>query len=115
MKRLYAGLDPVLRARLEAALQERGLAYVVRNQFLGGAAGELPPTECWPEIWVVEDEEFPAARRILGDLLAAGAARRGAWRCPACGECVGGAFELCWRCGADRPAPDRREHCTESD
>jgi hypothetical protein len=112
VKRLYAGFDPVLRARLEEALGARGIPYVVRNQFLSGAAGELPPAECWPEVWVIEDADLPAARRVLDGLMAEAPAE-GAWRCPDCGECVAPAFELCWRCGAARPGPDRRTACAE--
>lgn len=114
MKRLYSGFDPLLRARLEETLRARGIACVVRNQFLSGAAGEIPPTECWPQLWVIEDADLPAARRILNELTAAGpASRSSAWRCPGCGECLGPAFELCWRCGTARPEPRQRTECTE--
>lgn len=106
MKRLYAGSDLLLRSLLVEALRERGIPYVVRNQFLAGAAGEIPPTECWPEVWVIEDRDLAPARRLLEALQRETRQHHDgahAWRCPGCGECLGPAFDVCWRCGMERP------------
>ncbi len=108
MKRLYADADLLLRTTLLETLESRGIPYVLRNQFLAGAVGELPPTECCPEVWVIDDRDLQLAQRLLKDLqrdLHSGEAP--SWCCPDCGERLEPAFELCWRCGADRPAPER--------
>jgi hypothetical protein len=62
-----------------------------------GAAGELPPLDCWPELCVEPRWEGPARRAITD-------AQRGAhdaadWACPRCGERIEGQFTGCWNCG----------------
>ena len=44
--------SPVLAniAILKAALESHGIACEIRGEHLGGAAGELPPGETWPEL-----------------------------------------------------------------
>jgi hypothetical protein len=80
-------------------LQEAGIAASVQRQFLASAAGELPPDQCLPEVWVLHDEQLAAARALLDELLSLPQRR---WRC-ACGELVEGGFESCWNCC--RPMP----------
>jgi hypothetical protein len=80
-------------------LQEAGIAASVQRQFLSSAAGELPPDQCLPEVWVLHEEQLAAARALLDELLSLPQRR---WRC-ACGELVEGGFESCWNCC--RPMP----------
>ena len=80
-------------------LRQAGIAASVQRQFLSSAAGELPPDQCLPEVWVTHDLQEEDARRLLGELQALPQRR---WRC-ACGELVEGGFESCWNCG--RPMP----------
>jgi hypothetical protein len=85
VKRLYGSDDRALIAHLRALLETRGIACVLRNEFLGGAAGELPPHECSPELWVVDDVDTTP------------------WTCPGCGEIIEGQFARCWHCGREAP------------
>ena len=39
-------------------LTEAGIAASVQRQFLSSVAGELPPDQCLPEIWVRHDEHY---------------------------------------------------------
>jgi hypothetical protein len=80
-------------------LCEAGIAASVQRQFLSSVAGELPPDQCLPEIWVTHDEQEGAARALLRELAQLPQRR---WRCQ-CGELVEGGFESCWSCG--RPMP----------
>ena len=102
MKRVYGSHDRLLVGFLHELLTSRGIDCVVRNDFLGGGAGELPPNECWPELWVVDDGDWPQARRLVDEQLAQ--AEAPPWRCPGCGETIEGQFARCWHCG--REAPD---------
>jgi hypothetical protein len=81
-------------------LRQAGVAASVQRQFLSSAAGELPPDQCLPEIWITHDEQEAEARRLLKDLQSLPQRR---WRC-ACGELVEGGFESCWNCGLAMPA-----------
>ena len=80
-------------------LREAGIAASVERQFLSGAAGQLPPDQCLPEIWIAHEEQEGAARALLAQLQSLPQRR---WIC-ACGEVVEGGFESCWNCG--RPMP----------
>ena len=80
-------------------LSEAGMAASVQRQYLGAAAGHLPPDQCLPEIWLTNNEEETGARALL-DALQNMPQRR--WLC-SCGETVEGGFEQCWRCGAPMP------------
>lgn len=81
-------------------LEAAGIAVTMRNEFLGGGAGELPPTEAWPELWVAE-EDYPRARQVIEQMDRE--AEAASWRCPRCGETIEGQFSACWNCGTSRP------------
>ena len=81
------------------ALGVEGIATSVQRQFLVGVAGELPPDQCLPEVWVTYPEQEARARSLLYDLQNVPQRR---WIC-VCGELVEGGFEQCWSCGALMP------------
>jgi len=82
------------------ALREEGVDASVQREFLAAAAGQLPPDQCLPEIWIADDEELPRAERLLQALQHRPQRR---WHCR-CGETVEGGFEQCWHCGLMMPA-----------
>ena len=77
MKRVFSSHDPMLAGYLRAVLEEHGIGCIVKNEYLLGGAGELPPTECWPELWVVEDGDEARARAIVEEARPAEAAGEG--------------------------------------
>jgi hypothetical protein len=77
------------------ALRQAGIEAAVQRYYLGAAAGELPPDQCLPEIWVIDDGQEEQARMFLHDLARLPQRR---WMCR-CGELVEGGFEECWNCG----------------
>lgn len=105
MKRVYGSYNNLFVGYLKKVLENHGIRCVLRNEHLAGAAGEVPPIECWPEIWVTDEREWERARRIVNDALGSGRTQETAWRCPACGELLEGQFGLCWKCGESRPLP----------
>ena len=102
MQRLYSSDDRWLIDRLRQSLERRGIGCLVRNEHLAGAAGELPINECWPEVWVLDDDQLSRARRALEELLNLPLTAAPDWRCPHCGEPLEGQFHQCWSCGALR-------------
>ena len=75
------------------------------------AAGQLPPDQCLPEIWIEDDAQFDAGASALLHDLQHRPQRR--WHC-ACGELVEGGFEQCWQCGAMMPGAEPRPAATSS-
>ena len=86
---------------LKNVLATFGIRCITRKYDLSSAAGELPPIECWPELWVVEDEKALSAKAILKKTLAPLAAVKKAWLCKNCDEKIEGQFSECWNCGCD--------------
>ena len=99
MRRLRHAPNIAIAALWVDVLREAGIAASVQRQYLGSVAGELPPDQCLPEIWITHDEQLAAARTLLDDLLALPQRR---WKC-VCGELVEGGFESCWNCGRAMP------------
>jgi len=101
LKRL-ARVDNLLIATLwQKQLALAGYRCEIRNQFLAGAVGELPADQVGPELWVVRDTEFNAARALLSELQHP--TSMPAWWCRACGEQSEGQFGQCWKCQSTRP------------
>ncbi len=101
MKRLHT-FNPWQRPQAELLrelLEKEGVGCVVRNGQLAAALGEIPFTECYPELWVVDDEVFPRASLLLNGWLKSAPETAEPWICRACGETLEGQFGACWRCG----------------
>ncbi len=104
MKRVLQAPNLALATLWADQLCAVGIAASVQRAFTSSIAGELPPDQCLPEVWVTDDEQVGAA----GELLHAWQrAPHRHWACPACHEIVEGPFEQCWNCGQAMPgAPD---------
>ena len=100
MLRLARAPNIAIAALWVDALRQAGMDVSMQRYFLGAAAGELPPDQCLPEVWLADARQEAAARELLASLQSMPQRR---WFC-ACGELVEGGFESCWNCG--RPMPD---------
>ncbi|MDO5290317.1 MAG: DUF2007 domain-containing protein [Pseudomonadota bacterium] len=100
MRRLTQAPNAAIAQVWADVLCEAGYPATVQRLFLNGAAGELPPDQCLPEIWLRHDEHHTPAMALL-DALARTPQHR--WQCPACGEQIEGGFEQCWACGGLMP------------
>lgn len=103
MKKVYSAQNITMVGLVRDLLESSDIATVIRNQFLSGAAGELPPIECWPELWVRDDRDYERARTVVAEVIKEETPQLTSWTCPTCGEEIEGQFTSCWRCGADRP------------
>jgi hypothetical protein len=99
MLRLTRAPNIAIAALWADALKQAGFSASVQRYYLGSVAGQLPPDQCLPEVWLTLDEDENGARALLYALQHLPQRR---WRC-ACGEMVEGGFEQCWHCGADMP------------
>ena len=99
MKRIAKAPNAAIAALWADLLREAGIDASVQRQFLSSVAGEIPPDQCLPEIWVTHDQQADAAKALLRELQSLPQRR---WVC-ACGEVVEGGFESCWNCGRAMP------------
>ena len=103
MKVVYSASNLVMVSHYRSLLDTHGVPSRIRNEFLAGAAGELPPVECWPQL-CVEDHLEARALEVLKTAMHAAPAGEGplAWTCGRCGEAIEGQFTECWQCGFSR-------------
>lgn len=101
MKQLFASDEPFLMQSLRSALESAGVPYLMKNEYAGGAMGELPWQDTQQELWLVDESWEPKARRVLHQWQQSqGSSSQQDWHCGQCGEENGGAFDYCWSCGA---------------
>lgn len=102
MKRVFSASDVAAAGFIQGVLENEGIQALVKYGLLSGAAGELPPTECWPEVWVMDDDDERRAREIIEAVTAGGPEGVPGWTCAGCGEVLEAAFTQCWNCGRER-------------
>jgi uncharacterized protein YlaI len=81
-------------------LTQDGYEASVQRAYASSIAGEIPPDQALPEVWIADEARFDEATRRLHEL------RHPPWRhwvCRGCQERIDGPFEQCWRCGAMGP------------
>ncbi len=104
MKRLTTAPNLALATLWADLLTHAGVPTTVQRQYASSIAGEVPPDQTLPELWVVDEAQFDGAKRLLEQLQHPPHRR---WACPGCGETIDGPFEECWKCGAEMPAAHR--------
>jgi hypothetical protein len=97
MKRVYRAASLIAVAHARNVLLMAGIQSELRNQYLGGALGDLPMLETWPQLFVEDDDESAALRALARAASAPGGTP---WICERCGEHSEPQFTHCWRCGA---------------
>ncbi len=83
-------------------LEQAGIPCTIKNQRSSGLAGEIPFTEVFPEVWVLQDEDYDRAQHLLEDGLVLLGSDQDSWTCAECGERHGSQFAECWKCGQER-------------
>jgi hypothetical protein len=91
---------------LRNLLVNEGIQCDVKTPFLAVAKGDLPVTDCWSQLWIMNDEDLEKALGVIDAALAQGVQPGGTWKCSKCGEEVERQFEVCWQCGSVRPDGD---------
>ncbi len=100
MKRLQQAPNLALATLWADMLGSAGVPATVQRAWASSIAGELPPDQALPEIWLQDDTQFDLAQTLL---LEWQHLPHHHWACPACHEIVEGPFEQCWNCCAERP------------
>ena len=85
---------------LKGILEKADIPCLIRNEHLSMAAGEVPFIP--PELWILNDEDYPRAKEIVDAWRTAKIENHGPWVCPHCSETIEGQFTSCWKCGRER-------------
>ena len=84
---------------VKSLLDCSNIENIIKNQNLSGAIGELPPIECWPEVWILDEEDYGKTMQII-NALTNEQSNLDSWVC-SCGETIDGQFKSCWSCGSE--------------
>ena len=104
MQRIYSSLNLFMVENAHNLLELQGIKAEVRNSNLSGASGELPPLQCEPELWLMNDADLERALQILAesgygkDQPVVGPD----WTCGHCRDVNPDSFDVCWKCGQSR-------------
>lgn len=93
MKKVYGSNESSEVELVRNLLEKEGIACTIKT-----AAGLTPITDCFPELWVMDDADYPKAMELVNEMEQPEAETRGSWVCPKCGETIDGQFSTCWRC-----------------
>lgn len=101
MKKVYSSENMVFPGYIKNLLESCNINCIIKNQLLTGAMGEIPPIECWPEVWIMDDEDYAEAMEIINSTVLNQTETETFWKCT-CGETIEGQFDACWSCGTKR-------------
>ena len=106
MRRIYTAASLPEAHLVRQMLEAESIRSAVFNENAQGAAGELPITEVWPEVWI-EDERCQAVARSIIERYETSGGSNVSVLCNRCGEYNPENFELCWQCGEVLPSGDK--------
>jgi hypothetical protein len=99
MIKIFSSSDYLLIHHYQNLLENAGIGCHIKQSYLSGGVGELPPIECWPELWIEDDLLQGKAMSLI---QSSGKQGDGTfWQCQ-CGEQLEPQFNVCWKCGSER-------------
>ena len=104
MKKVFVSQNLIEVEMRKERLEQAGIRCMIKNQRSSGLAGEIPFTEVFPELWVIQDEDYDRARQLLEEGLISLPSNQDTWVCAGCGERHESQFATCWNCGQERPS-----------
>jgi anaerobic ribonucleoside-triphosphate reductase len=111
MKRIFSSQNPMVIHLMKNLLELEGIMAIVRNENLTTALGGIPATECWVELWILDESREAEARDIIRkEQKSEDTAMTWPWICSRCGENIEGQFTECWNCGESRSTAKKGNH-----
>lgn len=104
MRHVFENIDFTIVGHMQTILEGEGIPTDLRNAGVVGLAGEVPYTQVYPELWIINNSDEERARAIIKEYREKDAATPAAaeWVCPNCGETVDGVFAECWNCSTPK-------------
>ena len=102
MKKLYVSQSLIDVESRKELLDQGEIPCTIKNQRSNMLGGEVPFVEVFPELWVLQDEDFEQAQKLLKDWDEAKPLETTSWTCASCGEIHQKEFTTCWKCNQER-------------
>lgn len=65
MIKFLESFDYMELGRIRSLLEANGISTYMKNEFLSGALGDLPFQEVAPQLFLLDEADLPAAKRLL--------------------------------------------------
>jgi len=101
MKLVYSHENQFIVGNIKNLIEAENINVFIKNEFAKGALGETAAFDCWPEVWVYDDEDYQKAIDIVASVEAKQAEMD--WVCNQCDEKNDPSFEVCWHCKSEMP------------
>ena len=101
MKLVYSHENQFIVANIKNLIEAQDIKVFIKNEFAKGAMGETSAFDCWPELWVFDDQDYQKAIDVV--TLAQAESCKIDWVCSQCEEQNDPAFEVCWHCKSESP------------
>ncbi len=102
MKKLYVSQSLIDVESRKELLDQAEIPCTIKNQRSNMLGGEIPFVEVFPELWVLQNDDFERAQSLLKDWEEAPPLDNTAWTCASCGEIHQKEFTTCWKCNKER-------------
>lgn len=106
MKKFYSDYNQIKVRQIKAILDDAGIPNFLKNEYIQGASGEIPPHEALPEIWLTDPDVHTAkANKLVAQMLDDLAQFDNTdWVCNQCSQTNEAPFLICWQCQHGREA-----------
>ena len=96
MKLIYTHENRIMALNIRNVLINHGFDVALNNEFASSASGGLAPFDTWPEVWLLRDDDFDNAKKIIESISYNSI--QAAWECKKCQEENDESFDYCWKC-----------------
>ena len=98
MKRVYTADSAAMAWHVKNVLEHNDISAVVKNEMLSSIAGEVPITDCQPQVWVLNDLYVKLAEQLVKETVGGETVDGPDWYCRNCQESNLANFAICWNC-----------------
>jgi hypothetical protein len=100
MKKLITNENPFIVANIRELLEQAEIRCSIKNEFASSGSGELPHFDTWPELWILDENDWDRAQAILTEIRDNSWDEE--WTCNYCQEKNANSFDYCWNCRNER-------------
>ena len=65
MRKVYEHIDFARVGHFQSILETAGIGTHIKNLGAAAASGEIPFVQCYPELWVADDQDYDRALEVL--------------------------------------------------
>jgi hypothetical protein len=98
MKRVYTADSAAMAWHIKNVLEHNNIDAIVKNEGLLSIAGEVPITECQPQVWVLNNLYVKLAEQLIQEIVSGKVVEGPDWICRNCKETNTASFAICWNC-----------------